>query len=445
MSTLTSMLHRLIHYLTVGIWRIPSATLSGRKLFVLQQLRVVVLAVKGFHRDQCMLRASALTLYTLISVVPVVAMAFGIAKGFGFQERLRVMLLEKFVEQQEVVTRIVDYAENMLANTSGGLVAGVGAAILFFTVVKLFSNIEKSFNDVWGIPKGRSWFRRFTDYLSMMLILPMLLVVAAAATALVTSKVEAFMERVALLGPAAWLVLLALRLLPYMLMWLLLLILYVYMPNTKVHLRSGILAAIVAGTIYQLIQWAYFTFQVGVTKYSSIYGGFAALPLFIIWVQVSWVVVLLGAEIAFAHQNVATYEFEPDCLKASSATRQRVALAVMHHQVKDFVEGKKPETAEEIANALQTPFRLVSEMCFELTEAGLLVETRRPDPRQSGYLPARDVNTITVASVLEALDARGSDDIPLVDSQATRQLAHAYRDLIDAARHANGNVRLRDI
>ena len=438
-------LGRSTDFLTRDIWRIRASSLPRRQSFLLRQARVVVLAVRGFHSDKCLLRASALTLYTLVSVVPVLAMAFGVAKGFGFEELLQQQLAKWFSGQQEVVDRMVGYAHSLLSSTSGGLVAGIGAAILFFTVVKVFSNIEKSFNDIWGIPKGRSWFRKCTDYLSMMVILPVLLVVAGTATAIAASRLEAVMSRLTVLGPAGNAVMVLLGVLPYGMMWIVFLVLYIFMPNTKVNFRSALLAAVVAGTTYQVVQWFYIAFQIGVTRYSAIYGGFAALPLFIMWVQVSWVVVLLGAEIAFAHQHVATYEFEPDCLEASTETRKLVALAVMHHEVKNFVEGKRPETAQEIAAALEAPFRLVSEMCYELTEAGLLAETKRNDPRLSGYLPARDIQQITVASVLEALDKRGSEAIPLTEGEGLTKLRGSMKELREAAKKSPGNALLRDI
>ena len=427
------------------IWRIEASSLPPRKSYLLRQARVVVLAVRGFHRNRCMLRASALTLYSLLSVVPVVAMAFGIAKGFGFEAKMQTMLLGWFPGQEQVVGQVVDFAHSLLETANGGLVAGIGAALLFFTVVKMFSNIEKSFNDIWGVPKGRTWFRKFTDYLSLMVVLPVLIVMASTATAIVASRVEAVVNFIKVLGPVGSVVMVALGVLPYLLIWIVFFMLYIYMPNTKVNVRSALLAAAVAGTTYQIIQWAYIASQIGVTRYSAIYGGFAALPLFIMWVQVSWVVVLLGAEIAFAHQNVATYEFEPDCLEASLATRKMVALAVMHHQVKDFVEGKKPETAEEIAHALGAPFRLVNEMCYELTQVGLLVETKKSDPRLSGFTPGRDIATITVARVMEALDQRGGAQIPMKESEGMTKLSQSVKEIAEAAKKSEGNVLLKDI
>ena len=166
MTNVSSVFRNVVRFLTVDIWRIPLATLPKGKSFLFRQLRVVLLAVRGFQTDRCSLRASALTLYTLLSIVPILAMAFGIAKGFGFEDRLETELLEKLQGHEEVATRVVEFARNLLDNTQGGLVAGIGVAVLFFTVVKMFANIERSFNDIWGVPKGRTWFRKFTDYLS---------------------------------------------------------------------------------------------------------------------------------------------------------------------------------------------------------------------------------------------------------------------------------------
>ena len=445
MTNVKSAFRDVVHFLTIGIWRIPLSTLPRGKSFLFRQLRVVLLAVRGFQTDKCSLRASALTLYTLLSLVPILAMAFGVAKGFGFEKKLETELMARLHGHEEVATRVVEFARNLLDNTKGGLVAGIGVAILFFMVVKVFANIERSFNDIWGVPKGRTWFRKFTDYLSMMLLLPVLLMVASTATAIITSQAEAIVGRISLLGPTSGYILAGIRLLPYTLIWVVFLVLYLFMPNTKVRFGSGFLAAVVAGTIYQAVQWVYFTFQIGVTKYSSIYGGFAALPLFIVWVQVSWVVVLLGAEVAFAHQNVGTYEFEPDSLRASHSFRKLVALAIMHHVVHNFVEGKKPDTANDLAELLQAPSRLVNEMCYELTEAGMLVETREDDSRRTGFLPARDSHSISIGAVTQALENRGSHDLPIAQTDALARLSDSLKNFDETVQNSPANVLLTDI
>ena len=163
---------RLTRFITTDIWRIRIDSLTLSRSLIVKPLRVAVLALRGFDENKCSLKASALTFYTLMSIVPVVALAFGIAKGFGFEDKLQQQLLEKLQGQEEVIRRVIDFAHTLLENTKGGLVAGIGVMVLFWTVIKLLGNIEASFNEIWGIEKSRTLARKFSDYLSAMLALP---------------------------------------------------------------------------------------------------------------------------------------------------------------------------------------------------------------------------------------------------------------------------------
>ncbi|MGW8322091.1 MAG: YihY/virulence factor BrkB family protein, partial [Thermodesulfobacteriota bacterium] len=308
----------IVHFLTSGIWSIPAREMPIMRAFLIRQARIFLLALRGFNDDRCLLRASALTYYSLLSVVPLVAMAFGVSEGFGLEKRLEKHILQAMPNQQEVAARIIEYARSFLENTQGGIIAGVGVAVLFWAVVRLMGNIEKSFNDIWGIRKGRPLGRKFADYLSFMVIAPLLLVMAGSATVLITSEVKVITEKMALLASAGPFVPGLLKLLPYGAVWILFTLLYILLPNTTVRFKSGLLGGILAGTMYQAVQWIYIQFQIGVSTYGAIYGSFAALPLFLVWLHTSWLVVLLGAEISFAEQNVDTYEFEPDCDKVSN-------------------------------------------------------------------------------------------------------------------------------
>src|SRR5262245_56637084 len=211
-------LDRLIKFLDTDIWRIHTRKLRGPHSFWIKQLRIFLLAFRGFDEDKCQLRASALTFYSLLSIVPVLAMAFGFAKGFGFQNRLEAILLEKMQGQEEAVRRIIDFSQILLHNTQGGLIAGFGVAFLFWTVIKVLGNIEASFNDIWGVPKGRSWTRRFSDYLAIMLIAPLLLIMSSSITVLITTKVTLLIHHLRFLGPVADLILGLLAILPFCVM-----------------------------------------------------------------------------------------------------------------------------------------------------------------------------------------------------------------------------------
>ncbi len=442
------MIPRIIRFLTVDIWRIRLRNLPRNQHFLIKQLRVILLALRGFYEDRCQLRASALTFYSLLSLVPVLAMAFGVAKGFSLDKTLNEQLTAlsaKFPAQQEMFTSFIGYADTLLEKTKGGAVAGVGVAVLFWTIIKMLGNIEKSFNSIWGVKKSRPISRKLSDYLSIMLICPILFVVSSSATVFVAGRIEILVEKVSLLGAISPLIFAVLKLFPYCVIWILFSFLYLFLPNTKVNFKSGLLAGIAAGTIFQVVQWVYVTFQIGVAKHNAIYGTFAALPLFLLWLQVSWLIVLFGAEISFAHQNVDTYEFEPDCLRASNRFRKLLALRMTHQLVKNFCAGEEPSTATQISHNLEIPIRLVRQLLFELTEARVLSETVTEEDEVVAYQPAQCAEKYTPKYVLEALDRRGSDDIPVADSSELDILSQCLNDFADVIEKSPANILLKEL
>ena len=191
---------RFSDFIKGDIWRFRLRNLPRKKSFLIKQLRIFLLSVRGFDEDKCQLRASALTFYSLISIVPVAAMAFGIAKGFGFEKRLERLLLEQFQGQEEVITRVIAFAHSLLTNTKGGVLAGVGIVLLFWAIIKVLGNIEASFNDIWGIQEPRSLGRKFSDYISVMLLCPILLILSSSVTVFITTQLTLIMEKIALLG-----------------------------------------------------------------------------------------------------------------------------------------------------------------------------------------------------------------------------------------------------
>ncbi len=432
-------------FLDTEIWRIRADKLSRPKSFFLRQLRIIVLAWRGFDEDKCKLRASALTFYSLLSIVPMVAMAFGIAKGFGFENRLQDILLEKFQGQEDVVLRVIEFAKAMLEKTQGGLIAGIGIAVLFWTVIKVLGQVESSFNDIWGIKHARSIGRKFSDYMSVMLICPILLIMSSSMTVLITSHVATIMEKIVILGAFSPIIMFSLKALPFIFLWVLFTFFYAFMPNTKVLIRSAFLGGVVAGTIYQITQWAYITFQIGASKYGAIYGSFAALPLFLVWLQISWLIVLFGAEISFAEQNVETYEFEPDSLKVSAAFKRLLALRIVHLCVKNFSTAKTPWTAAQIAHHLEIPMRLVRQILFELTESRVLVEVKFFDLNEVSYQPAKDIEHLTIQDVMDTMDNHGVHDIPVENSEELRKISQALQAFAERNKKSDANFLLKNL
>ncbi len=445
MQNLQNKILKGIDFVREDMWRINLKTIPGKKSFFIRQLRIMALAIRGFDEDKCQLRASALTFYTLLSFVPVVAMAFGIAKGFGFEKPLEKQLLEKFPGQEEIIGQVVEFAHSLLENTQGGVIAGIGVVLLFWTVIKVLGHIERSFNDVWEIKKARSFGRKFGDYLSIILIAPILVITSSSVTVFIKTQIEFITKEVALLGFFSAFIFSALKLFPYLVIWLLFTFIYILMPNTKVNFRSGLLAGIVAGTVFQISQYIYIAFQIGVAKYNAIYGSFAALPLFLVWLQLSWLIVLFGAEISFAHQNVDTYEFESDCKGISVFFKKLLSLHVVHLLVKHFSSGKKPLTADEISQRLEIPIRLIRQILYELVKSDTLAETRTNDDKTFSYQPARDINILTIKYVIEALEKRGVDNLPVGRTEELQILSDSLKAFTDAIEKSPENRLLKDI
>ncbi len=417
----------------------------GVKSFLIKQLRIIMLAFRGFSEDKVQLRASALTFYSLLSVVPTLAMIFGIAKGFGFQNKLEEELVNGFEGHEEALNWIINMARNYLENVKGGVIAGIGLIVLFWTVMGLLSNIERSFNGIWQIKKSRPFFRKFSDYLSIMLIAPIFFFVASSANVFITSQIDMITTEVALLGQIKPAINFFLHFIPYFLIWFLLTIVYMAMPNTKVNFTSALVGGIIAGTLVQLSQWGYVYFQIGVSRYNALYGSFAALPLFLIWLQISWLIVLLGAEISFAKQNVARYEYEYDSLNISYKLKRILTLLVANHVIKIFEKGDSPLTSYQLAKELKIPVRMVRDITFELTEAGIFSETLRQNPKEKAYQPGRDIHAITVHSVLKKLENKGMKKMTSAGSKEYLKIAGVVEDFEQTIENSPSNILLKDI
>jgi membrane protein len=439
------MLSKVINFLKTDIWRMRLKSYPRSKSFFLRQLRIIVLAVRGFDEDKCAFRASALTFYSLLSVVPVIAMMFGVAKGFGLEKRVEAEILTRMQGQDEVAKKIIDFANSLLENASGGFIAGIGVAFLFWTIIKVLSNIEHSFNDIWGVKTPRSIGRKFSDYLSMMLLCPFLLVMASSATVVISSQVHVIMQKFYIFRALGPFIMFLLRLLPFCTIWITFTFVFIFMPNTKVKLKYGFLAGIVAGTLFQFAQWIYIHFQIGAAKYGAIYGSFAALPLFLLWLQISWLVVLFGAELSFAHQNVETYEFEQDCLSASYSFKKKLSLLITHLLIKNFCNAEPPLDAEKISHILEIPIRLVRQILFELVESGILSEVRKDNNKDVAFQPAIDAGKLTVQFVVESLEHRGISNVPVGKTEELDKLSDCLSTFAGDIEKSPANILLKNL
>lgn len=392
------------------IWHTPLSSLTKRKTFLLKQFRILYIAIKGFVKDRVQTQASALTLNTLLSIIPLAAIVFAIAKGFGLEQNLIDELSTEFQSHQEILNWLLNIAQNALQQTKGGYLAGIGVIILLYSVMALLGNIENSFNHIWQISSSRPWSRKFTDYLTIMLIAPVFMILSGSITVFIGTKLTEFISSAKILSSLKPLVGFSIKLAPYFLTWTILTIVYMIIPNTKVNFVPALVAGIIVGTGLKLLQWLYIDMQMGLTRLSAIYGSFAAIPLLIVWLQASWLLILLGAELSFANQNLSNYEQEAEALDISNFQKKTLSVLVLQRIIKNFALGEDAISSSELSKYFNIPVRLVRDIIKNLLEVGLVsqIHIDRRD-KESFFQPAVDINMITVGLVLSKLDRQGDD------------------------------------
>ena len=442
------MVSRFLAFFKTGIWEMQLRNLSSIEAFCLKYLRIILLASRGFMRDNCQKTASVLTYYSLLNVVPVVAVAFAMAKAFGLEKLIEKQILQmadKANWQADITNQIVSFSHRLLEQAKGGLIAGVGVVLLFWTVISILGKIEASLNEIWEVKKSRTLVRKFSDYIAMMVFAPVLFIISSSATVLVASQVKVIVSKIALLGIFSKVIFLLLNLLPYVSIWVLLTMLYLIMPNMRIPLRSAIFGGVVAGTITQIVQWVYIKFQIGVASYGAIYGSFAALPLFLAMLQMSWMIVLFGAEIAYANEHYETFGFHPDYSRMSVSSKKILMLRIFHLITKKFALGEKPLSLSQIAHAAEIPVRLARQLLHELTDVGLLAETSKGTKGEIAFQPGRTIENITVKFALDEYEKYGNTKIPKYQSEEAEKLYKYLNDISETAEKSSGNVRLKEI
>ncbi|MDR0414595.1 MAG: YihY/virulence factor BrkB family protein [Prevotellaceae bacterium] len=446
MKKLLEWYQQSVQFVTYDIWHINKTRVNARDFIFIKLLKIIFIAVRGFFVDKISLRASALTFYTLIAIVPVMAMLLGIAKGFGLNDYMVSLLHMNFPDQQDLLDFLFTFSESMLlSRAGGGIIAGVGVLFLLWAILNLLNNIEISFNYVWQVKRARPWSRKMADYFSVMLIAPILIIVSSSITVVMHARVVSFATELGVYPYVAPVVKLGVKLLSYVLLWLVFTFVYVAMPNTKVRIAPALVAGVIAGTLFHLVQNFYIYSQVMVSRYSAIYGSFAAIPLFLLWAQASWLILLLGAELAFAAQNVQHYEYGVSTQNLSMRERKLLSLLVTHLVVKNFSLGGKPVGSSEIAAMLNISMRITRDILFDLVQCGIVSEVVTDDPKVNTYQPALDIHVLTVGYVLDRVEAHGEQ---YTDGEDTAERLRFSRLLSQTSLHTNsheGKIKIMEV
>ena len=440
---ISALLARTIRFVTYDIWRITENEVSGLKEIYINIIKTVILAVRGFQSENLQTKASALTYSTLLSIVPLLAVLLGIAKGFGFQGTVRQELFDYFPGHEMELNKAFEFVESYLAQAQGGVIIGVGLILLFYTVINLISSVEDTFNDIWQIQKSRPWYRKISDYLALFLVLPVLMTASSGLSIFMSTLQNSFLGQYLFFTP---LMELFLHIAPYIITTLAFTGLYVSLPNTKVRFVNGLVAGFIAGCAFQLFQFIYISGQIWVSKYNAIYGSFAALPLLLLWLQLSWLICLFGAELSYASQNVKKFSFERDSKSISRRYKDFLTLLIASLIIKRFVKGEKPYTADELSDAYRIPIRITTQILYLLTELNIIIEVNYGnDDRVAYYQPAIDVNKITVSYLLTRMDEYGSENFKIdtskLFSKEWKALLKTREDMIKA----NDNILLKDL
>jgi len=438
---MAELIKKVNEFLTKDLWHLDTGSLNKFKAWLVYLLKLIYATVKGFTENELTLRAMSLVYTTLLSIVPLLAFSVSILKAFGVVDNQLEPFLINFMEPLgekgvEITGQIIGFIENI----NFGVLGIIGLVMLIYTSISLIMKIEDSLNHIWKVRKGRSLVRRFSDYITILLIGPVLMFAAIGLTASFESN--AIVQKVLAIQPLGTLVLLSAKLIPYLFVFLVFTFIYAVIPNTKVKIKSAFIGGAIAGIAWQTTGWV-FAFSVAKsTKYAAIYSSLAVLILFMIWLYINWLILLIGAQIAYCHQNLKTLDLGRTIFQLSSKVKEKMAFLVMYLIGYNFYHNEEKWTFDSLANHLGLPQESVDTTLSELKDKNLILEVG-DDP--TFYLPAKDIEVITLAEIIDA--ARTNRETPLLENRylANPEIDQITEHIDDAIHGALGKMTLKDL
>ena len=391
--------NNLLRMLRREIWERELSSMSPVHAFLVRIVRVVQLVLKGFQEDDLAVHASSLTFVTLMSLVPMLAVVFAFLKGFGFGQGEIDKLLEWKDTMPSQFQAFIDQILYIVNSTNFAAMGGVGFAFFIFTAVLVLGSMEVSFNRIWGVTTPRSMIRQAANYIAILFLVPVLIMITGMMEASIKTSVFLLPETVDAVVKNLF------RLTSLFTSWLAFWFLYVFLPNTKVRLAPGLISGLVAALLWLLWQKAYMSLQFGVARYNAIYGTFASVPIFLAWLYTSWVIVLLGAELAFALQNSATFEMESAAESANARSKMILALSILKHAAEAMTGSAPRFDASHYVRKHRVPVRLINELVRLLVREGYLAEL---SDRQGSYVLVKAPETVRVGDVVETILQSGA-------------------------------------
>jgi len=359
-------------------------------------LRYVFALARDMFAGQLMMRSMSLVYTTLLSVVPLIAFSFSVLKGFGIHNRLEPLLFKALEPLGPQGAEITQQVINLVDNVKGGVLGGISLAFFIYTAISMVQKVEESFNYVWYVSKRRNIARRLTEYMVVMLIGPVVIVIALGMIASLGSiTVVQFFQRIEWLEPIFTM---TSELTPYLLVAGVFTFLYMYVPNTKVQFRSALIGGLAGGFIWASLSVIFATFVVYSTRRLLIYSGFAVAITTLIWLYLNWLILLVGAQLAFYHQNPAFLRIGRREPRLSNAMRERLALNIMYYVGRSFRDSAKNVTIQPLADSLRIPSITLTPIITALESNGLLTSTEKEE-----FLPGRDPARIRLSEILDVV------------------------------------------
>ncbi|MCD8297872.1 MAG: YihY/virulence factor BrkB family protein [Prevotella sp.] len=433
---------RIIGFVKVDIWRITRQEVSPLRYFIYGIIKKVYLAVEYATTKRMMNTASALTYSTLLAIVPIFAVVFAIARGFGYNKYIETWFRDAFASQPQAAEIIIGFVNSYLVHTKRGLFLGIGLLFMLWTVIMLINNIEHAFNYIWQVKKPRSIFRTVTDYMAMFLLAPIIIVITSGIS-IFMATVAGQLEEYIIISP---IIRFMIDLMPFMLMSAVFIILYVFMPNTRVRFSCAIVPGILAGVAMQGLQLFYIHSQIWVSSYNAIYGSFAALPLFMLWIQISWTICLFGAELCYTNQNLEDFAFKAQTENLSHRYHIMLSTLLASRVCKRFDKGERPYTALELKLETGIPIRITNDLLYELTKVHILTEISTDEKgEERRYQPAESLSLLSVGALVDRLESDGrwtmEFDMHILDTPNWKKIMKLRKDFLNGQR----DVLLKDL
>jgi len=370
--------------------------ISESNKFIFKILKLIIFTFENYKKSRSDLWSSALTFYSLLTIVPVIAIAFVVTKGFGIEKLIRDELYKTFFLQDEILDQILIFSHRTLENAKGELIAGTGFLFLIWSVIKIFSAVEKSFNEIWKVEESRSFVRKLTDYMSLIFLFPLIIVLSNGFSAIL--KIFILKIHPGLIG--------ILNFIPQILIIIFFTLIYLIIPNTKVKLSTAFTAGLFSGIVFQITQSIFIYLQLSLLNYNAVYGSFSLIPIFILWQKIVWFIILLGAHLSFIIQNSYKYSYTINEINLSFSSKRDLSIICIYYFIKNYEENERPLSTNKLSYKLGISIGITQDILNMLSKLKFIVEiVTSSDERR--YKLSKNVEILSIGYIISQITEIG--------------------------------------